>query len=396
MYKFRVYPAKSQLRLFEQTLDLCRELYNASIQERRDAYRMAGKSLNYYDQQNQLPAIKEVRPDLQAIHSQVLQDVLRRSDKAFKAFFARCKRGETPGFPRFQGKARYSSFCYPQAGWSLKNDRLTLSKIGTIKIKLHRSVMGKVKTCTIKREGPKWFAVFSVEYELGCPEYHSGPPIGIDVGLEYFSSLSDGIQIENPRYFRKAEKALAILQRKANKVKPLPRRDPTKIKVKQSVRNAHRKVSNQRKDFLHKQSRSLVTKYRVVVVEDLQVSNLMRRVKPKENPEQPGQYLPNNAAAKSGLSKSISDAGWSTFVNMLTYKAENAGSKLIKVGPQYTSQICPDCGAVAKKDLAVRWHSCPCGSEMHRDTAAAIVILRRGLASLSNQSVDAPGFSRGE
>jgi len=228
-----------------------------------------------------------------------------------------------------------------------------------------------------------------VEYELDCPEYHSGPPVGIDVGLEYFSSLSDGIQIENPRFFRKSEKQLATLQRKAAKVRHLSRRDPAKLKVKQAVRNAHRKVSNQRQDFLHKQSRSLVTKYRVVVVEDLQVSNLMRRAKPKENPEQPGQYLANKAAAKSGLSKSISDAGWSTLVKMLTYKAAEAGSKLIKVPPQYTSQICPDCGAVAKKDLAVRWHSCPCGCEMHRDTAAAIVIMSRGLSTLSNQSVEA-------
>jgi len=249
--------------------------------------------------------------------------------------------------------------------------------------------MGKVKTCTFKREGPKWFAIFSVEYELDCPEYHSGPPVGIDVGLEYFSSQSDGIQIENPRFFRKSEKQLATLQRKAAKVRHLPPRSPAKLKVKQAVRNAHRKVSNQRQDFLHKQSRSLVNTYRVVVVEDLQASNLLRRVKPKENPEQPGQYLANNAAAKSGLSKSISDAGWSTFVKMLTYKAENAGSKLIKVVPQYTSQICPDCGAVAKKDLAVRWHSCPCGCEMHRDTAAAIVIMSRGLSTLSNQSVEA-------
>jgi len=108
-YKFRIYPAKSQLRLFGQQLDLCRELYNAALDERRSAYRMAGKSLNYYDQANQLPAIKEVRPDLNEVHSQVLQDVLKRVDKAFKAFFERCKWGETPGFPHFQGKAHYNS-----------------------------------------------------------------------------------------------------------------------------------------------------------------------------------------------------------------------------------------------------------------------------------------------
>jgi putative transposase len=396
-YKFRIYPTSGKIAKFEHTLDLCRELYNGALQERRDAYRMAGKSLNYYDQQNQLSEIKEVRPDLCEVHSQVLQDVLKRVDKSFKGFFARCKRGDTPGFPRFQGKGRYNSFTYPQGGWSLHNDKLTLSKIGTFKVKLHREVLGKVKTCTIKREGHKWFVVFSVEYEFDCPDYHDGPPVGIDVGLEYFSSQSDGVQVENPRIFRKAQKHLATPQRRVAKVKHLPRNDAKKLQAKRAVRNAHTKVSNQRRDFLHKQSRLLVNTYSVVVVEELQVKNLLKRSKPKLDPET-NTYLPNGAAAKSGLSKSISDAGWSTFINMLSYKAENAGSKLIKVPPAYTSQICPnpDCGVIVKKDLSERWHSCPCGCEMPRDVAAAIVILRRGLASLRNQSVDAPAARSGE
>src|SRR6266566_9386344 len=138
-YKFRLYPTRKQAQALIWTLDRCRELYNAALQERRDAYRMVGKRLNYYDQANQLPDIKAIREEYQDIHSQVLQDVLRKANKAFEAFFARCKRGDTPGFPRFKGRNQFDSFTYPQGGYSLTHDnRVCLSKIGSIKIKLHR------------------------------------------------------------------------------------------------------------------------------------------------------------------------------------------------------------------------------------------------------------------
>ena len=373
-YKFRIYPTKAQTQLLDRQLGFCRELYNAALQERRDAYRMAGKSLNYYDQAMQLPAIKEVRPDLQAVHSQVLQDVLKRVDKAFKGFFSRVKSGVKAGFPRFQGRSRYDSFTFPQGGWSLKNDRITLSRLGTFKVKLHREVLGKVKTATIKREGLDWYAVFSVEYEFEPPLQHDGPAIGIDVGLEHLANLSNGEQVDNPRFFRKGEKHLAKVQRKLARLRTKPRTDPTKIKAKRSVTRAYAHVRNQRLDFAHKLSHSLVTTYSLIAVEDLNVKGL----------------------AASMLAKSVNDAGWSSLISMLSYKVENTGSKLIKVDPRYTSQTCPSCGALAKKELSVRWHSCPCGSEMHRDTAAALVILSRGLATVRNQSVDAPSFTSGE
>src|SRR6266516_7995868 len=165
-YKFRLYPTKKQVQSLTWTLDRCRELYNAALQERRDAYRLVGKSITYYDQANQLPEIKAIREEYKDIHSQVLQDVLRKADKAFKAFFARCKRGKTPGYPRYKGRGHYESFTYPQVGFSFTHDnRVCLSKIGSIKVKLHRSLEGKIKTCTIKREGEHWFVVFSCEVE---------------------------------------------------------------------------------------------------------------------------------------------------------------------------------------------------------------------------------------
>src|SRR6266436_7183728 len=150
-YKFRLYPTKKQAQALQWTLDRARELYNAALQERRDAYRMAGKSINYYDQANQLPEIKDIREEYKDIHSQVLQDVLRRVQKAFDHFFRRVKQGEEPGYPRFQGKNRYDSFTYPQTGFALTHDnRVSLSKIGSLKVKLHREIKGTIKTCTIK------------------------------------------------------------------------------------------------------------------------------------------------------------------------------------------------------------------------------------------------------
>lgn len=389
-YKFRLYPTKAQITRLEQTLSLCRELYNAALQERRDAYRMQSVSLNYYDQANQLSGIKEVRPDLNEIHSQVLQDVLRRVQKAFDGFFRRIKAGVSSskvGYPRFQGYGRYNSFTYPQTGWSLHNDKLTLSKIGqNIKVKLHRAVSGKVKTCTVKREnGDKWFVVFTVEYEFEQPtEPHTGPAVGIDVGIEHFANLSNGEQIENPRHYRRREKQLAHVQKRYSRLKSLPRNTPRKRKALRALQNSHRRIRNCRVDFLHKLSIRLARTYSLIAVEALKVQNLMARPKPKENTEQPGHFLPNGASAKSGLTKSIADAAWSSFITILKSKVEYTGSVVVEVNPARTSQTCPVCGVVRPKELSERWHSCPCGAEMHRDVAAARVILGRGLASIGN------------
>ena len=380
-YKYRLYPTPAQKVTLANTLNLCRELYNAALQERRDAYRMCQKSLNFYDQCKQLPEIKQVRSDLASVYSQTLQDVLHRIDKAFASFFRRIKKGETPGYPRFQGVGRYDSFAYPQLGWSLLNGRLTLSKIGTLRLKLHRQVTGKAKTCTVKREGSQWYVVFSVETEFE-PLENVGPTVGIDVGLEYFANQSDGVQVENPRHFRKSEKRLAKAQRKADKLKQNPRLDPAKLKAKKVVQVIHRHIRNQRADFHHKLSHSLVSNYNLIAVENLQVRNMTRRAKPKADPDNVGEYLPNGAAAKSGLTKSINDAGWSAFISMLEYKAVNAGSRVIKVNAHHTSQICPNCGVVKPKELSERWHSCQCGLEIHRDIAAAQVILSRGLTAI--------------
>jgi putative transposase len=397
-YKFRLYPNKQQEEKLFWTLARCRELYNAALSERRDASRLAGKSISYYEQKRDLPEIKEIRPEYNDIHSQVLQDVLLRLKRAFDRFFERVKNGEKPGYPRFQGRNRYASFTYPQSGFSLEEKHLTLSKIGTLGVKVHRKIEGTIKTCTIKHEAGQWYVILSCEVEQPEPLPVSSEGVGIDLGITHFAALSTGEFIESPRHYRKAEKKLKKLQEALARKKRGSHRRKRAVKA---VARAHRKVRNQRRDFAQKASRKLVNRYQVIVLEDLQTKNLLRRPKPKQD-EETGQYLPNGAAAKAGLNKSISDAGWGMFTQMLTVKAAWAGRTIVFVNPKYTSQMCPGCGKVRAKTLAERWHSCECGCELDRDTASAQIILKTGYNQLGagsapqipprGESVEAPAF----
>jgi putative transposase len=381
-----------------------------SLSERKDAYEVCVKrhpnyyddeqrkqlsrehAISVYEQKRDLVAIKESRPEYKDIASHVLQDVLFRLQEAFDSFFRRVKNGEKPGYPRFQGRNRYDSFCYPDgAGWKLGTHtcpadkkgmvrvKLCLTKIGTVKLHLHRDMAGTIKTLTIKREGEHWYAVFTCE--MGKPEALpvSYEDVGIDLGVTHFGALSNGDYIGNPRYFRKAEKKLKKLQEALSRKKLGSHR---RKKAVQAVAKAHRKIRHQRQDFLHKESRKLVNRYQIIAFEVLHTTNLVKRPKPKQDGAT-GQYLPNGAAAKSGLNKSISDAGWSQFVQLCTYKAAWAGRALVQVDPKYTSQICSGCRAVVKKNLSERWHSCECGCELDRDTNAAINILYAACQQLS-------------
>jgi putative transposase len=426
-YKYRIYPNHTQIAEFERTLDLCRELYNAALQERRDSYNSwkegnlgyqfanlenaitviqadapkpnAPKppTINYYTQANQLKAIKEARPEYKQIHSQILQDVLKRVDKAFAGFFDRVKKGQTPGYPRFQGKGRYDSFCFPQGGWTLTGTKLKLHGItGQVKIKLHREVMGKVKTCTIKREGKgkqtQWYVCFAVEYSLASASVSFDPqnPGGIDVGLHTFAAISTGECIPNPRFFGQSEERLAVLQAEASRKQKGSKRWQ---KLMGAIARLHRKVKRQRSDFHHKHSRGLVDKFDLIVFEDLHVKNLLKRARPIQDPNKAGQYLPNGAAAKSGLSKSISDAGWSTFVKLTTYKAASAGKVCLQIDPKYTSQSCSECSTQAENalGLADRTFVCTkCGLVLDRDTNAARNIVKKGVVYAFGLKIEKP------
>ncbi len=389
-YKYRIYPNKASAQKLQWVLDRCRELYNAALQERKEAYKYAGKTIGVYEQKRDLVEIKQIRQEYQDIGSHVLQDVVFRLEKAMQAFFRRVKEGSKPGYPRFMGPNRYDSFCYPdKAGWKIEGCTLHLSKIGEIKVKLHRPLEGKVKTATIKREGDHWYVTFVCEVEDAKLPL-SSEDVGLDLGVTHFAALSDGTFIDNPRHYRKAEKKLARLQQTLSRKK---RGSHRRQKAVKQVARVHRKIRHQRKDFLHKESKKLVDRYQVMVFEDLQPANLVKRPKPKQ--DETGKYLPNGAAAKGGLNKSISDTGWAQFVQYCSYKAASAGREVVKVNPKYTSQMCSQCGQVRKKDLSERWHSCDCRGELDRDTNAARNILRLGRSQQSTKAVEAPALAMG-
>jgi putative transposase len=352
-FKYKVFTPNKQIAgKLNNCLRLCRELYNSALQERRDAYRLNQISLNYYDQANQLSDIKEIRDDLQDVHSQVLQDILKRLDKTFKAFYARAKKGQA-GFPRFKGENQFDSFCFPQSGWKLEGDKLTLSKIGTLRLRLSREIKGKIKTVTVKKEIDGWYVIFACETEKELLK-NTGESVGIDVGIKTFAKLSNGQEIPNPKFYRTSEAKLKRAQRKVSRKKKGSNRRRKTVKL---LRKQHLKIKRQRLDFLHKESLKLVRKYDEIAVEDLRITNMVKN---------------------HHLAKSIADASWGNFLNILTAKAENAGREIWKVNAKNTSQDCFACGEKVPKSLSERTHHCSnCGIILDRDENAAKNILKR-------------------
>jgi putative transposase len=355
-YKFKIRrPSKRIIAQFEQALDICREIYNAALQERRDAWRIRRKHIGYYDQSAEITEVRALRKDVGALHNTVCRDPLQRIDRAFKAFFRRCKSGESPGYPRFKNKARYNSFTYSwEEGMRLKSDRLTLSKIGHVRIRLSREIEGEIKTCTIRRQVDGWFVIFAVKENHSPYIPKTDESVGVDVGLENFATLSTGEVIENPRWLRKSERGLKIAQRKVSKKK---RGGKNRNKARILVGKRHLKITNQRRDFFHKTSNQLIREFDNVAVEELNIAGMIKN---------------------RSLAKSISDAAWNTFLQILTFKAESAGRRVWKVPAAFTSQDCSRCGNRVKKSLSQREHRCVgCGLILHRDHNAAINILGR-------------------
>jgi putative transposase len=373
-FQYRLYPTRTQEQTLLFVLRRCRALYNSALEERQAYYQMRRKSLGYRQQAAELAEIKTAYPAYQDIYSQVLQDVLRRLDNAFAAFFRRIRNGEKPGYPRFQGEARYDSFTYPQSGFALAGNILTLSKIGDLKVRLHRPMVGQVKTVTIKQDMNHWYVTYSCEVEEDalppCEE-----AVGIDLGLLHFATLSTGETIENPRPYRKGLKRIKLWQQARDRKK---RGSHRRKRAALALATAHRKVRNQRKDFHHQSARMLVNRFGLIVFEDLKIINMSHAPEPKPDPDKEGAYLPNGASAKAGLNTSILDAGWRQFQALCVAKAESAGRQVVFVNPYNTSQLCSGCGRLVPKDLSERWHSCECGAELDRDHNAAITILFRG------------------
>jgi len=359
VFKYRIYPNREQMQKFDQTISLCQQLYNSALEHRITMYKRYNITVNYYAQDAEIKDIRSCIPEYKSVYSHVLNNVLKRLDKSYQGFFRRINQGEKPGFPRFQSYKKYNSFTYPDSGFSLSGSHLQLSKIGNIKVKLHRPVEGKMKTCTIVRKNGKYYVCFSCEVELQpIPLTHQN--VGIDMGIKEFCITSDGELRPNPKNYRKSESKLNKQQRAVSRKKKGSNRRKKAVAI---LANTHEHIANQRKDNAYKVAGYLLNKYDTICREDLQISNMIKNHK---------------------LAKSISDAGWRVFFDILDAKAKQTpGKRVIAVNPAYTSQICSGCGQVVKKSLATRTHKCDCGLEIDRDVNAAINILRKGLTLIA-------------
>jgi len=355
-FKYRLKPSTEQVAALEEQLRLCRWAYNAllehSLNERKAGHGTpTHKALTYL-----IPAMKAMKPGLDNVFSQVLQNVAKRVRSGFEGYWARRRAGLKAHLPRFRGEDRYDSLTYPQLGFRLKDGVLCLSKIGDVRIVQHRPVEGQVKTLTVTRSrAGKWFAVFSSEVEeKPIPgRLHS---VGVDFGLNSLVALSDGTLIEAPRSYRGAEERLRRAQRSLSRK---TRGSRNREKARRRVASACERVANRRRDYAYKTARSIVNRYERVYVEDLKVQGMMRNRR---------------------LSKSLGDAGWGMLRNALTYMAERSEGVIAFVNPRGTSQTCSGCGAYVGKGLSVRVHRCPgCGLTVDRDVNAALNVLKRGL-----------------
>lgn len=350
-------------------LDVCRFVYNKALEFRKEAWEQRQESVSRYDTINMLPRWKAEHEWLKDGHAEAMQQSMIRLDLAYRAFFRRVKNGEAPGYPRFRSRDRYDSFTYPRekGNWRfLPNGRLRLSKIGHVKINLHRPIEGYAKTLTIRRDAVgNWYACFSCIVEPK-PLPVSNEMVGIDLGLTTFAMLSNGETIPRQRWTKQDSKDIARLQRKKEL---LPKGSPERHNAVRALQHAYKRQTNRRNDFAHQESRKLVNRYGLLVFENLNIPDMQSN----------GIRVVN---------RGIADVAWGKFVQYTQYKAEDAGRACLLVNPRGTTQECSGCGAMVPKDLSVRVHDCPyCGLKLDRDLNAARNILARGLASLGTQSL---------
>ncbi|WP_245674757.1 RNA-guided endonuclease InsQ/TnpB family protein [Herbidospora cretacea] len=379
-------PTAHQQAALAACLDDHRALYNAALEERREAYRRSRVSIRYGDQSAQLKAIRAGDPDHARWSFSSQQATLRRLDKAFRAFFDRVKAGRTPGFPRFKGRDWFDTVEWPKDGdgcrWDSQPEHPTttyvrLQGVGHVRVHRHRPVRGRVKTISVKREGSRWYVILSCDDVPAEILPATGAVVGVDMGVASFLTTSDGEQVGNPRHLAAVAGELAAAQQDLARKK---RGSKRRRKAVARVAALHGKVRRQRLDSAHKSALMLVADYDVIAHEALQVTNMTKRAAPK--PDGAGGFMPNRAAAKSGLNKSILDAGWGVFLTILSHKAESAGRELIAVNPANTSRTCARCGHCAKENRATQaeFRCRACGHAAHADVNAAINILRAGLA----------------
>ena len=356
----RLYPNKEQERIMNEHLSICCGVYNQLLEHCKQCYEKGEKHPSSYDLQNMLPEMKRKDPKLKLPYAQVLSDVSHRLSKAFDGFFRRVKEDpEHSGYPRFKSWKRYDSMTYTQNGFIVDNGHLELSKVGNIPIKGFRKMEGKLKTCTIERKGVgpnyRWVAILTYESDMSkkrTDEMPYNPPrsdqtVGIDLGLRNIVVTSDGEQYSNRKNFIQSERQISrILRRMSGYEKGSPQRE----KYRQRLFHAFERLNNVNKGYLYGIVNDLIEQYETIIMEDLNV----RRIADKSR--------------SKGMRKSFRDANWSRFIFILGYKAEEAGVRLVKVDPAYTSQLCSQCGMMVPKALSERRHQCPlCGLDVDRD-----------------------------
>ena len=385
-YKFRAYPTRPQEgRAAGLLADHC-DLYNAALEERREAWRMRKASVSYGMQSAQLKEIRKADPDGQGRHSfTAQQQTLRRLNTVFGAFYGRCKAGEKkPGYPRFKPRSRFDQVMFVAGdgakwvpagkdGWA----RATFQAVGSVKVKQHRPVPGKVKALQFKREHRRWYVIVIAETEPALLPA-AGREVGVDLGVARFLTTSEGEIVGNPRFLAESADVIAGLQRRKARARP---GSGNRKRLRRALAKQYRKVRSQRRDFHHKTARTLISGCDVIALEDLNTAGMTKRPEPKPDPEQPGTYLPNQAAAKAGLNKSILDAGWAQFAMILKAKAEDAGRRVIFVNPAGTSINCHCCGRRCERPEQKTVICRRCGPHDADVNGARNIATRAGLGS---------------
>lgn len=384
-YKFLLRPTVGQAVLLMALLEDLRQLYNAALEERREAWRMGRRHITFYSQDAQLKEIRATDPERYGRWSfNCERAAVRRLDRAFVAFYRRCKAGGKPGYPRFKGRGRFDSIEWPDgdgAKWdSVPHPTVTrvrLRGIGHVRVHQHRAVRGTIKAIIVKREGNRWYVILSCDDVPAEPLPATGAAVGIDMGIASFLTTSDGEHVPNPRPLAAAADRLATAQQSLARKK---RGSSRRRKAVRKLVALHGKVHRTRLDHAHKAALALVRGHDVIACEALQVASMTRRPRPKVAED--GTYELNGAAAKAALNRSILDAGWGVFLEVLHAKAESAGRVVVEVDARNTSRTCSQCGHVAEgnRPSQAEFRCQACGHEAHADVNAAINILRAGLA----------------
>lgn len=358
-YRYRIYPTRRQARELDKQLGEACDLYNAALQHRRDLWREHHQSVSFYDQDRELKDLRAAGLIDPTVSFCSQRATLRRLDRAFAAFYRRCKTGDKPGFPRFRSRRRFDTLEWPIGDGAALTDagRLRLQNVGHVKVKLHRPIPASAKPCTAqvtRRPGGRWFASISLDNVPANPLPSTGETVGIDLGISTFAALSTGELIDGPRAERTAA---AKVRRAARRVARRRRGSQRRRRAVGLLARAREHERQVRRDHAHKLSRELVERFDVIAVENLNVQGL----------------------AKSALARDVNDQGWSQFVILLGDKAEDAGRQVVPVDARQTSQECSACGAIVTKTLSQRVHRCECGYHADRDVNAARVILSRAL-----------------